>query len=149
MSRLFKLLYDVAGIRTRYLSVHDELFSVSASKLLRMFRHIPARDSAAQLEVLEKLSRELAATREDLATLNNTETSMRRGAEIRRGLEDYVVALAETVEILRQVVRAKDVAAAQRDPNEQRLRGLKVAYDDAMQYHKRLGSALNKLISDH
>lgn len=149
MSRLFTLLYEVAGVRAQYLGVHDELFGVSARKLVRAFRRAGPGDRAAQHQLLERLLERLDATRKELVTLNNTETAIRRGAEIRDALEAYVAALAETIGIMRKILAAKEQDDGPDDPNEWRLRDLRVAYDDAMQYHKRMGAALNKLISDH
>jgi hypothetical protein len=149
MSRLFTLLYEVAGVRAQYLGVHEELFGVSARKLVRAFRRTGPKDSATQHQLLERLSERLDATRNELGTLSNTQTAIRRGAEIRDALDAYVSALAETIGIMRQILAAKDHGDDPEDPNEWRLRDLRVAYDDSMQYHKRLGAALNKLISDH
>jgi hypothetical protein len=144
MSRLIKVVYDVAEIRGRYLRVHHELFHLSARKLVRILnagRREPYEDQTVELaRLLERLHN----TQGELECLMESDLEVRRGREIHSKLIQYVAALSETITILKSISeRMQRRSARDRDA----LQSLKVSYDDAMQYHNHLGADLNSLIS--
>ena len=148
MSNLVKVLYDVADIRGRYLCVHDEIFRVSALKLVRVFSRDPPDPYAAQESELDLLLQRLVTARSELEALDEIDLSVRRGREIRTQLSDYVLALAESVQALRSISELmRRRAAKDRTYDPKGLQDLKVSYDDSVQHHKRLGARLNALVS--
>lgn len=148
MSKLVKVVYDVAGVRGRYLRVHDETFHLSARKLVRIL-HIGRRDThGGGMTELDLLLQRLRNAQSELDNLDESDLSVRRGPEIRSELEGYVTALIESVELLRSIselLRQRETKDRLYDSG--RLQHLKVNYDDAMQHHKRLGARLNALIA--
>ncbi|MEA3275380.1 MAG: hypothetical protein U9Q81_08875 [Pseudomonadota bacterium] len=148
MSKLLKVVYDVAGIRAEYLRVHDEVLGLSARNLIRVFHRSPADTRADKTRELRQLARRLLASRKDLTELSEDDLSIRRGREICNALDGYVDALAESVDILATISELRQRPIATDNTHDfDRLNALKVAYDDAVQYRKRLGTRLNKLIS--
>ena len=149
MSKLVKAVYDVARIRGRYLRVHDAIFHLSARKLVRVLNLGRPKDAhGSGTTELEQLLQRLQIAQTELENLDESDLSVRRGREIQTELADYVSALTESVQILKSIsehLRQRDTKSELYDP--ERLQGLKVDYDDAMQHHKRLGARLNTLIA--
>ena len=148
MSKLVKAVYDVAGIRGRYLHVHDAIFHLSARKLVRVLSLGRPDAHGSGTTELGQLLQQLQAAQTELEDLDEADLLVRRGREIQTELTDYVLALTKSVTILRSI---SDLLQ-QRDTKNKlfdsaRLQGLKVDYDDAMQHHKRLGARLNTLIA--
>lgn len=148
MSKLVKIVYDVAGIHGRYRCVHNEIFHLSARKLVR-FLNPDLRDLyTSQASVLDGLLQQLNQTQSELEDLAASDLSIRRGIEIQSELADYVVALVESIKILKSISELmKQRATKEKIYSAESLQSLKVAYDDAMQHHKRLGAHLNALIA--
>lgn len=148
MSKLLKVLYDVAEIRCRYHGIHEAVFGFSPRKLLRTLNRPVEGDQQAEAQELDRLLSRLYSAGTDLESLSEEDLSVRRGHEIRRALLDYVEALTESSNRLKALCelpqRAEDRANAEFG---NRQAALKVVYDDAMQYHRRLGARLNQLIS--
>lgn len=148
MSKLVKIVYDVAQIRGCYLRVHEEIFQLSTRILVRVLnRGKPdARDREAA--AIDQLVQRLENAQSELEDLDESDLSVRRGGEIRTALADYVIALTESVQFLRSIselLQQRDTKDQRYDPDH--LQGLKVNYDDALQHHKRLGARLNALIA--
>jgi hypothetical protein len=149
MSKLLKVLYEVAEIRCRYHRIHETVFGFSPRRLLRtLHRNSPTDERAADERELERILERLHASREDLAALSAEDISIRRGREIQASLAAYVDALAESGEKLRELCVLQQPTDAHEDAEyHNALNTLKVAYDDAVQYHKRLARHLNELIA--
>jgi hypothetical protein len=144
MSRLIKVVYDVAEIRGRYLRVHDELFHLSARKLVRILNAGRREPYADQTVELARLLERLHSTQRELDCLIERDLEVRRGREIHSKLTQYVAALSETVTILKSISERMQQRSAR---DREALQSLKISYDDAMQYHNHLGAELNSLIS--
>lgn len=148
MSKLVKVVYEVAGVRGRYLRVHDKIFQLSARKLVRALNPgRPDADASGTTE-LGQLLQQLQAAQTELEDLDESDLLVRRGREIQTELADYVLALTESVRILKSIyelLQQRETTNKLYDSG--RLQGLKVDYDDAMQHHKRLGARLNTLIA--
>jgi hypothetical protein len=148
MSKLLKVLYEVAEIRCRYHRTHEAVFGFSPRRLLRTLHRSPTNERAAEERELDRILERLHGSREDLAALGPEDLSIRRGREIQASLVAYVDALAASGGKLRELCELQQRTGANEDPlyhNE--LNTLKVAYDDAVQYHRRLGRHLNELIA--
>jgi hypothetical protein len=147
MSRLLKMLYDVAEIRCRYHRVHEEVVGFSARRFLRSINPAASDATKARKAELDRLLLRLEAAREDLHRLGEHDLSVRRGREIRDALTHYVEALAKSSASLKELCEySKPETDAPDVGNRDQLTALKVAYDDAVQYQKRLGKRLNELI---
>jgi hypothetical protein len=147
MSSLLKLLYDVAEIRCRFHSIHEEAVGFSARRFLRSIHRTASEAPEDREAELERLLRLLEAAHEDLNMLGEQDLSIRRGREIRDALISYVEALTKSSTSLKAICEHSRL-----DPgvnaigNRDELTALKVSYDDAVQYQKRLGKRLNELI---
>jgi len=148
MSKLVKVVCDVAQIRGRHLQVHDEIFHLSAREMMRFLsRGKPDAESRGAAE-LDLLLQRLGTAQSELGELDESDLSIRRGGEIQAALADYVTALTESVQLLRSISEHSWRRATKNehyDPGH--LQQLKVNYDDALQHHKRLGVRLNALIA--
>lgn len=148
MSRLIKVGYDVAGIRRRYLHAHDEIFRLSARRLVRALNPGQQNRDANQTSELDRLSQQILTALAELEGLDEDDCSIRRGREIRNQLADYLAALTESVILLKSIcAQMKKRAAKDKTYDPKNLRGLKVDYDHAVQHQERLGARLNTLIS--
>ncbi|MGB5735842.1 MAG: hypothetical protein WBM40_15510 [Thiohalocapsa sp.] len=96
---------------------------------------------------LEELNQRLSRAINGLSELKKEDLSIRRGSEIQNALSEYVQALTESIAALATLleVRKRSRNASQQQPSEA-SQATKIAYDDAVQYHKRLGARLNKLL---
>ena len=150
MSKLLKTLYDVAEIRCGYNRVHEEMFGFSARRLLQSMHPPVSNRSANWANELEQLTSRLAMARQELIQLDQADLAIRGGREIQGTLIAYIDALTESNVRLRALCddRHGDDNASAAAKNKLRTE-LKIAYDDAVQYHKGLGAQLNKLISTY
>jgi hypothetical protein len=148
MSNLVKILYDVGAIRSRYRGAHEAICGFSARKLLRSLHRRRPEHQAAELDELHRILSMLRGAMEALEALGEHDLCIRRGREIQVALADYIAALTESTTRLealcRQLAQEEDA-----DPDNKGDKGheLKIAYDDAVQHHKRCGTRLNDLIS--
>jgi hypothetical protein len=150
MSKLLKTLYDVADIRCRYHRVHEAMFGFSARRLLRSMHPSASSGAATLAEELDRLTVRLAIARQELGDLDQADLAIRRGREIQGALISYIDALTESNARLRAICDGRHGVDTASATAENKLRTeLKIAYDDAVQYHKRLGAQLNKLISTY
>lgn len=148
MSNLVKVVCDVAGIRGRYLSVHNEIFRLSARKLVRLISLGKQEPDASRMSELDRLSQQILSALAELEHLDENDLSIRRGRDIRSQLADYLAALTESVALLKSICgQVKKRAAKDKTYDPLILQNLKVAYDDSVQHHQRLGAHLNALIS--
>jgi hypothetical protein len=148
MSKLVKVVYDVAGIRGRYLCVHDEIFRLSARKLVRALNPGRQNQVASRIFELDRLSRQILTALAELEGLEENDLSIRRGRDIRNQLADYLAALTESVILLKSICgQLNKRAVKDRTYDQGKLHRLKISYDDAVQHHQRLGAHLNSLIS--
>jgi len=149
MSELVKLVYDTSRIRSRYRHIHNRVMGFS----LRAMRLLVRPDSAPELSGYEK---ELQALDEYLNTvegalqrLDPKELTKREGNELRTGLLEYVEALGASIDRLLRICAGKR-KEQEGDPEFARYSDTqyaddRVAYDDAIQHHRRLGARLNEL----
>lgn len=148
MSKLVKIVYDVAAIRSRYVCVHEEMFQVSARRLVRAFDRDKQGLYQNRKSDLDRLSELILTSQGELESLDEEDLAIRRGRDIRTQLAHYLEALSESVALLKSIceqMKKRAIKDQMYDPQD--LKGLRVSYDDAMQHHKRLGASLNSLIS--
>ncbi len=149
MSDLLKIVYDVAAVRGDYLRLHRRLLNISASRLF----HKLARRSGTGLpgqQDLDALTHRLEHALDELTQLKEEDLAIRRGSEIQRTLRAYTQALSESLAALSRLLEMQQ--SPPHDDGSQspaHSQAIKVAYDDAVQYHNRLGSRLNNLLTTH
>ena len=148
MSDLLKIAYEVAAVRTDYLRIHRRVFHVSAGRLIHNVTRRHTRGSLTDQQELEQLSQRLGRAIDGLRKLNEEDLSIRRGREIQNELSEYAQALTESMAALATLleVRKRPRNWSHHDPSGA-LQAMKTAYDDAVQYHKRLGARLNELFT--
>lgn len=141
MSELVKILCDASALHHRYRRAHRLAFGISMRSLLP--RPLGGTDARETLVLeLSNLICELDATSTELGTLPAGGLEVRRGAEIRTTLSELLAALAESSARLKAYCEREssgDAAPMHGDP-------LRIACDDAVQYHRSVGAKLNKLI---
>lgn len=153
MSDLLRIVYDVAAIRGDYLRLHHRLFQMSAGSLFHTLARKVARrgqvvrDSTDQQE-LDALTHRLSRALEELSQLDQDDLSVRRGNDIRKALREYAEALSESLAALDTFIALRSSART----GDSRLaagqtQAVKIAYDDAVQFHSRLGARLNALLA--
>jgi len=96
MSKLFKVLYDIADIRCRYQRIHEEVFGFSARRILKSLQGAASGTSSAQSVELDRLLSRLDAAQQDLDHLGEEDLSIRRGGEIQSALMAYARALSQS-----------------------------------------------------
>ena len=143
MSNLVKLLYDMAALKADYQQVHDELFGLSTRRLLFLLRPGARQTVAGRVNLL--ISR-LDGLRADMRRLTAEDLAIRRGQELRLALEDFSLALGETLSQLEALRLAR--ATSGPGPTRATVRPPLAAYDDALQHQRQLGARLNDLIVD-
>jgi len=151
MSTLLKLVCETSVIRQRYAEIHQKLFRVSLGRLVRLRSRSARPDYGARAEELERLERDLQRLRNQLAQLTEGQLTQRSGRELRAALRDYTVALEDSIRKLR-VISERSLKEQQGIAEYQTYslgdyRLDRIAYDDALQHHKRLGIRLNQLLS--
>ena len=151
MSLLVKLVYDTSKVRCRYTRVHDRTFGFGAWGLTRVARLQGAKSSHQDLMELDELETALDGIRSQLADLHEEDLTKRRGREIRDALSEYSAALEDSVLKLRMLCRSRQEAKGERKrqiaANLPGYREHRIAYDDSIQHHKRLGERLTDLLS--
>jgi hypothetical protein len=148
MSNLVKLLYEVEALGRRYNQVHESVCGFSARSILRSLRGKGEHDRGAQIAELQRILSQLETATNELLSLEEGAFSVRRSREIHRALLDYVSALSQTtcrLEALCQENQRDDERGLSFPRNPQN--NLKIAYDDAVQNHRRLAERLNELVA--
>ncbi|NCA88638.1 MAG: hypothetical protein EOM92_06890 [Gammaproteobacteria bacterium] len=143
MSNLVKLLYDMAALKADYQRLHDEIFGLSARRLLFLLRPKARRGVEDRINLL--ISR-LDALGEDMRGLTAEDLAIRRGQELRQALEVFAQALGETLRQLEALRLARTPSATAAAPTTGR--SPLATYDDALQHQRQLGARLNELIVD-
>ena len=151
MSDLLKIAYEVAAVRSDYLRIHRRVFHVSAGRLIHNLTRRHTRGSLTDQtdqQELEELSQRLSRAIDGLSKLNKEDLSIRRGSEIQNELSAYAQALTESMAALATLleVRKRPRNESHHEPSGA-SQAMKTAYDDAVQYHKRLGARLNELFT--
>lgn len=152
MSLLLKLVYDTNALRQRYVTAHRKIFGLSFGRVVRLSRESAAADFETQVARLSELVTELRQLRNKLGKLQESELRQRTGRELREALADYTGALEDSVGKLKRICERN--AQELRGVAEFRLYSLgdyrfdRIAYDDAVQHHKRIGLRLNQLLSN-
>ena len=141
MSQLIRILYEVSQLRNRYEGAHRNLCGLSPQRLIAVLHGKQAQQ--AQLENLREIRQQLRHKQGELERLDAEEIArVRRGREIRPALSDYISALLASMDRLEILCRlALDAGEAETSRGQ-----AKIAYDDAVQHHRRLASQLNQLI---
>jgi hypothetical protein len=151
MSALLKLVYDTSVLRQRYTDVHQELFGISLGRFVRLGGQPVRPDYGTQVEKLGTLTEDLQDLRGQLARLEPGQLTQRAGRELRAALTEYIVALEDSVRKLRVIcersLQAQQGAAPLKEYSVGDYRRDRIAYDDAIQHHKRLATRLNQLLS--
>lgn len=145
MSQLLKILYDVAGIRTDYRQLHNDLLGFSRRRLIRLLKPADAGLLSARSAALAEVGARLSRARKELVSLGEADISIRRGREIQAALDDYAQALSVCIDLLAQV--DAHLQNPQRNATVNPMLDLKAAYDDALQHQKRLGTRLTRIAS--
>jgi hypothetical protein len=152
MSVLLKLVYDTNLLRQRYVEIHENLFRLSLGRLVRRSGASAGPDYGAQAERLGRLIQDLQSVRDQLGQLDEGKLSHRTGRELRNTLADYTVALEDSIRKLQFIcernLKQQQGVAAFKDYSLGDYRLDRIAYDDAIQHHKRLGLRLNQLLSN-
>ena len=148
MSDLLKLVYEVAAVRSDYLRLDRRLFHISAGRLLHNLTRRHTRGGLTDQQEIEELSQRLSRAIDGLSQLKKEDLSIRRGSEIQTALSEYAQALTESMTALAALL---EVGKRPRNGSRHQPSGesqtTKIAYDDAVQYHKRLGARLNELLT--
>ena len=147
MSQIIKLTYDAADARARYARIHEAVFKLSLRGMVAALKQRKWIDYEARQAELSKISRTLEEIEKALSRIDDAEMSrVRGGGLIRLALLEYVQALGCSVRMLRGICRSEmDRLKGQGD--QRALVEAKAAYDDAVQYHRRLGDRLNQLLA--
>jgi hypothetical protein len=151
MSQLIDLTYAVSPLRSRFVEVHQEVFGLSLARVGSLFRKDDDKQWASREAELDRLLSELSKIREQAIQLPPADLPKRAGIEIRKALLNYTGALAESIHKLRDICQhhradMPGIHPQARD-NETASRADRIAYDDALQYQRHLGSRLNELLS--
>jgi hypothetical protein len=148
MSSLVKLLYDVGALGRRYNRVHESVCGLSPRSIMRSWRRADAEDRAARVDELGRILSQLQEARTELMALDEEAVSVRRGREIHRTLLDYIGALSLAGSRLEALCRegGDEPGRSPTRAGDQSNR-LKIAYDDAVQNHRRLAELLNELVA--
>ncbi len=142
MSQLIRILYEVSRLRDHYEGVHRTLCGLSPQRLIAVLHGKPAQQQA-QLENLREIRQQLHRAQGELGGMSGEEIArVRRGREIHPALANYVAALLESTDRLEILCRLELSTGEGAAPRDQ----AKIAYDDAVQHHRRLASRLNQLI---
>ena len=150
MSLLVKLVYDTSKVRCRYSRVHDRIFGFPLSRVVHLASLQRTKTDLQDLEELKELKATLDTIRDQLSDLDETDLTKRRGREIRDALLDYAAALEASVINLQKICQARRQVSADRHQSayeSSAYREDKIAYDDCIQHHKRLGERLTHLLS--
>ncbi len=146
MSEIIKLTYEAADARSRYARIHEAVFKVSVKGVVAALKRRRWIDYAANERELAKIARDLEGIEKRLSRLDETEMSrVRGGGQIRLALIEYIQALASSVRMLGGICRSETTGGQQDRADE--LNVAKASYDDAVQYHRKLGDRLNRLLS--
>jgi len=152
MSVLLKLVYDTNLLRQRYIEIHENLFGLSFGRLVRLSRESAQPDFATYAERLGGLILDLQNVRDQLGRLEERKLSHRTGRELRDALADYTVALEDSIRKLQCIcernLKQQQGMEAFKHYSLGDYRVDRIAYDDAMQHHKRMGLRLNQLLSN-
>ncbi len=146
MSRLVTIMSQVANISARWHRIHDDTFGFSRLRLARTSR-LAALYAARQQE-LEDLSELVTKARDDLAGLGEQDLSIRRGVEVQETMSTYLQALAKSMDTLHRIVALQCDEAGTSSRGNARMPALKMEYDDAVQFQKRICARLNQLASE-
>lgn len=146
MSKLVKVVHEAAVIRGQYLRAQDEVLGFTARRILRSIRGAKTDGNAAGRDDLERIAQRLSRTGAELAQLSEEDLAIRRGRQIQASLEEFLEAMAGSVDLLQEISRLMD-RNLERLEDRNRLQALKIRYDDTGQHLRRIGAHLNKLIS--
>ena len=162
MSKLVKLLYDMASLRAEYQRLHQDLFGLSRRRLLYLLR-----PKAGQAEVarIGQLNQRLQDLGEEMRQLKPEDLSIRRGEELREALDNFRLAFAETLSQLDRLGQARfgpppgpppapppgsspgPSSGPSAEESGAHGRGILAAYDDALQHQRRMGARVNEIIA--
>ncbi len=148
MSDLLKIVYEVAAVHSDYLRLHRRLFHISAGRLLHNLTRRHTGAGLTDQHEIKELSQRLSRAIDGLSQLKKEDLSIRRGSEIQTALSEYAQALTESMTALAALLEmGKRSRNGSRHQPSGKSQTTKVAYDDAVQYHKRLGARLNELLT--
>lgn len=145
MSNLVKLLYDMAALKADYQRLHDDLFGLSARRLLFLLRAKARQGVEGRISLLIGRLDDLG---KDMQHLTTEDLAIRRGQELRQALEAFAQALGKTLRQMEALCLARATATAVEGRPTGGGRSPLAAYDDALQHQRQLGARLNELIVD-
>ena len=143
MSNLIKLLHETASLRADYQRLHQDLTGLSVHRLLFLVRPGARQQVDARFQ---QLFQRLGELREEMGRLTPDDLAIRRGEELCQALKDFHQALGETLSQL-EILRRAQASQATRVPGKDRP-SLLTAYDDTLQYQRRMGARINNLLAD-
>ena len=147
MSQIIKLTYDAAAARARYARIHEAVFKLSVRGMVAAIKQRKSVDYEARQSELSKISRSLEEIEKALSRIDDAEMSrVRGGGLIRLALLEYVQALGCSVRMLGGICKC-EINQPKGEGDQRSLVEAKAAYDDAVQYHRRLGDRLNQLLA--
>ena len=127
------------------------MFGFSVSRVAHIANLHTAASYRQDLAELDDLTAALDGIRSQLADLQDDQLTKRTGWEIRDALLDYTNALHQSLHQLRKICQSRQ-QEKEKDGKQGRYsikgyREERIAYDDAIQHHKRLGERLTNLLS--
>ena len=148
MTRLVTLAHRVSGIYTRSSKIHTSIFAFSLSRL------IPGWDGASPPKAcryqshLAELQRELEEPLALVVGGQELEPATTLGREFTQAMEEYIVALLDSIEQLAIICGrlCRDKKGLEPYGAEQ-FRGDRVTYDRSVQIYQRCGERLSFLFS--
>ncbi len=153
MARIINLAHEAAGIQSRYLKVHKEIFHVSLRRAILASVLNKTPDYASQVRELFALHARVKEIQAAVADLGPDELTKRLRGEIRSALAKYLSALSTALGRLREIcTRLKQEQEGDEeylDYSRTRFKKDTVAYDDSVQEYQLWGERLNALFADY
>ena len=148
MTHIIALAHQVAEIHSRYIVIHDGVFSFSIRRILPL-SHTTDVDYCAYEKVLDNLQVELKDIQVAVTHLKSADLVKTSAVEFRTVLEDYIIALSDTMDKLHLICArlCQDGRQGISSYSTTRLNLDKMAYDELIQRYKRLGRRLNRLLA--
>lgn len=149
MARILELPHETAAVRGRYLETHRRIFGFSLPRVLAGLA--PRPDYAACGAELGALVEHLARIRTQDMALPEAELTPRGREPVRTALLEYLAALSDTIAKLQLLCThlCLGPGGAARPAGTSTLRRDRIAYDDSIQAHKRLGARLSQVFSTY
>ena len=143
MADILKYICSVRNVNYQYQEIHNDIFSLSVSKLVTEIFTDKSVTFKKHEDGLKMLYGHLMDIQTALSALPQSELKIKRGKDILLTLLNYVTALSKSINYLQKICSDKNSLLG----SENNLVNYKMVYDDAIQHHKILGVRLNGLLS--